>query len=105
MDQLPFESSQDSLWRHIWIIVASAFQITSTYEADTHRFIKVHVVGEDFDIGVEDSRLANNLFQNVSYASRKDEQRDVVLVQMVKEELEAIPMKTDIPKCFQNSTA
>lgn len=75
-----------------------AFQITSTYTADAHRFIKVHVVGEDFDIGVEDSRLANNLFQNVSYASRKDEQRDIVLVQMVKEELVAIPIQSDIPK-------
>lgn len=75
-----------------------AFQITSTYTADAHRFIKVHVVGEDFDVGVEDSRLANNLFQNVSYASRKDEQRDIVLVQMVKEELVAIPIQSDIPK-------
>lgn len=61
---------------------------------DTHRFIKVHVVGEDFDIGVEDPRLANNLFQNVSYPSGEDEQWDIVLVQMVKEELEAIPIKT-----------
>lgn len=61
---------------------------------DTHRFIKVHVVGEDFDVGVEDPLLANNLFQNVSYASRKDEQWDVVLVQVVKEELEAISIKT-----------
>lgn len=54
---------------------------------------------------MEDPRLVNNLFQNVSYASRKDEQWDVVLVQVVKEELEAISIKnTDIPKWFQNST-
>lgn len=61
---------------------------------ETHRFIKVHVVGEHFDVGVEDPRLANNLLQNVSNPSREDEQWDTVLVQMVKEELEAIPVKT-----------
>lgn len=61
---------------------------------DTHRFIKVHVVGEDFDVGVEDPRLANDLFQNVSDASREDEQRDVALVQVVEEELEAVSVRT-----------
>lgn len=91
--KIPCSSTSGSLSRLRFTV-----QITSTHKADTHRFIKVHVVGEDFDIGVEDSRLANNLFQNVSYASRKDEQRDIVLVQMVKEELEAIPINTDIPK-------
>lgn len=60
----------------------------------THRLIKVHVVGEDFDVWVEDFGLANNLFQDVSYSSREDEQRDAVLIQVVKEELVALPVKT-----------
>lgn len=75
------------------MISTSVFQ-SPHHNVHTHRFIKVHVVGEDFDVGVEDPRLANDLFQNVSYASRKDEQWDVVLVQVVEEELEAISIKT-----------
>lgn len=87
--RIPWSSTSGSLLHHCF-----SPWITSTYKVDAHRFIKVHVVGEDFDIRVEDPRLANYLFQNVSYASREDEQWDIVLVQMVKEELEAIPIKT-----------
>ena len=59
----------------------------------THRLIEVHVVGEDVNVGVEDIGLPNHLFQDVSYPSREDEQRDVVLVQVVKKELVAVPVK------------
>lgn len=87
--RIPWSSTSGSLLHHFF-----SFWITSTYKVDAYRFIKVHVVGEDFDIGVEDPRLVNNLFQNVSYPSREDEQWDIVLVQMVKKELVAIPIKT-----------
>lgn len=60
----------------------------------TYRFIKVHIVGEDFDVGVEDPSLANHLFEDVSYPSREDEQRDAVLMQVVEEELVPFPVKT-----------
>ena len=60
----------------------------------THTFIEVHVVGEHFDVGVEDPGLANHLLQDVSYSSREDEQRDAVLMQVIKEELVALPVKT-----------
>lgn len=59
----------------------------------THRFIKVHVVGENFDIGMENPGLEDKLFQDVSYSGREDEQRDAVLVQVVKEELVAVPVQ------------
>lgn len=62
----------------------------------THSLIEVHVVGEDFDVGVKDFSLADHLLQDVSYSSREDEQRDAVLMQVVKEELVAFPVNTSI---------
>ncbi len=100
VDQLSLESPQHSLYQQIksqihyfnpWcgdrIVVCGAA---------THRLVKVHVVGEDFDVGVEDPGLANNLFQDVSYSGREDEQRDAVLVQVVEEELVTLPVKTSL---------
>lgn len=70
----------------------------------THRLVKVHVIGEDLDIGVENPSLANHLFQYVPYASGEDEQRDAVLMQVVEEELETLPFKTqcDIIESLQH---
>lgn len=87
--KIPWSSTSGSLFHHCF-----SPWTTSTYKVDTHRLIKVHVVGEDFDIAVEDPRLADNLFQNISYPSGEDEQWDIVLVQVVKEELEVISIKT-----------
>lgn len=77
----------------------------------THRLIKVHVVGDDLDIWVEDLSLAYHLFQDVSYSSREDEQGDAVLIQVVEEILVAVPVKRNekestlaaLQKCFQHS--
>lgn len=75
------------------IIIEVAVQSTKLLTVDTYWLIKVHVVGEDVDVGVEDSSLPNHLFQDVSYPSGEDEQRDAVLMQVVEEELEALPAK------------
>lgn len=66
----------------------------------THRLVKVHVVGEDFDVGVEDLGLADHLLQHVSDAGGEDEQRDAVLVQVVEEELVAFSVATTSPCCY-----
>lgn len=58
-----------------------------------HSFIKVHVVGDNLDVGMKHPRLEDDLFQNVSDAGGEDEQRDAVLVQVVEEELVALPVK------------
>lgn len=42
---------------------------------------------------MEHPRLVDDLFQNVSDAGGEDEQRDAVLVQVVEEELVALPVK------------
>lgn len=64
---------------------------------DTYRLVKVHVVGEDVDVGVEHSGLPDHLLQDVSDSSGEDEQRDAVLVQVVEEELEALPVEETTP--------
>lgn len=60
----------------------------------THTFVKVHVVGEDFDVGVKDLVLADHLLQDVSDPGREDEQRDAVLMEVVEEELVSFSVKT-----------
>lgn len=71
----------------------------------THRLVEVHVVGEDFDVGVEDVKVSNHLLQDVSDPSREDEQGDVVLVQLVEEELVAIPVQPSKRKVPASQTA
>lgn len=71
----------------------------------THRLVKVHVVGEDLDVGVVDVKLPNHLFQDVSDSSGEDEQRDAVLVQVVKEELVAVPVQASKHKVSASQTA
>ena len=97
VDQFSFESPKHPLNEHIIRQIHSfslwnGLQITACDMA-TYRFIKIHVVGEDFDVGMEDSSLADNLFQNVSYSSREDEQWDAVLLEVVKEELVAFSVE------------
>lgn len=57
----------------------------------THILVKVHEVGDDFDVGVVDSGLVDDFLQDVAKASGEDEDRHIVLMQAVKELLEAIP--------------
>lgn len=66
VDQLSLESPKHSLNEHIIRQIHSfslwnGQQITAC-DVATYGFIKIHVVGQDFDVGVEDSSLADNLF-------------------------------------------
>lgn len=106
VDQLPFESSEDSLEQHR-IVITPLFRTLDHIDSpggETHRFIEVHVVGEDVDVGVEDPGLANHLFQNVPDPSREDEQGHIVLVQMVEEELESVPGEPEPIEMIPNAT-
>lgn len=57
----------------------------------THVFVEVHEVGHDLDVGVVDVGLADDFLQDVTQASREDEDGDVVLLQVFKELQIAIP--------------
>lgn len=57
----------------------------------THIVIKVHEVGDHLDVGVVHSSLADDFLQDVAQTGGEDEDRDVVLLQAVKELLEAFP--------------
>lgn len=46
--------------------------------------VKVHVVGDDVDIWMEDVVLSNHLLQDITDPGGEDQQRDLVLSQMVK---------------------
>lgn len=59
----------------------------------THSFVKVHIVGDNLDVGMEHARLVDDLFQDISDAGGEDEQRDAVLVQVVEEELVTFPVE------------
>lgn len=60
----------------------------------THGVVKVHVVGDDVDVGVEDVVLVNHLLQDVSNPGRKYHQRDLVLRQAVEEHFVPVPEGT-----------
>lgn len=60
-------------------------------KANSYRLVKVHVVGDDADVGMEDVVLLNHLLQDVPDTSREDQQRDLLLLQMVKKHFVAIP--------------
>lgn len=57
----------------------------------THVVVEVHEVGDDLDVGVVDSGLADDFLQDVAQTGREDEDGDVVLLQAVKELLKAFP--------------
>lgn len=58
--------------------------------AETYGPVKVHVVGDDADVRMEDVVLMDHLLQDVPDASGEDQQRDLVLVQMVEKHFVAI---------------
>lgn len=57
----------------------------------THVVVKVHEVGDHFDVGVVNPGLSDDLLQDVAQAGREDEDGYVVLVEAVKELLVAFP--------------
>lgn len=57
----------------------------------THIVVEVHEVGDDLDVGVVDSGLADDFLQDVTKASGEDEDRHIVLMQPVEELLIAFP--------------
>lgn len=57
----------------------------------THVVVEVHEVGDDLDVGVVDSGLADDFLQDVAQTGREDEDGNVVLLQAVKELLKAFP--------------
>ena len=58
--------------------------------------VKVHVIGDDVDVGMEDMVLSDHLLQHITNASREDQQRDLVFVQVVKKLFVAIPQHKHI---------
>jgi hypothetical protein len=58
-----------------------------------HVFTEVHVVRHNVDVRVEHFHLSDNFFQDVSNAGRKDEKRNVVMIECVEEYLIPLPAK------------
>lgn len=96
VDQLSLEVLEHSL-RNRWVKKKISFLPQHTAEeflpGATHSFVKVHIVGDNFDIGMEHARLVDDLFQNISNAGGEDEQRNAVLMQVVEEELVTLPVE------------
>lgn len=69
--------------------------------SDAYRPVKVHVVGDDADVGMKDLVLVDYLLQDVPNTSWEDQQRDVVLVQEVEKPFVAVP-EGEKKKCFLN---
>ena len=67
-----------------WIRFGS--KVSSTYTV-----IKIHVVRHDVNVGVEDLVLSDHLLQDVSHSSWEDQQRHMLLLQVVKEPPVALP--------------
>lgn len=86
----PTRHESNALSRSLSRVAQTAWQLLVWA---THSFVKVHVVGENLDVRMENARLEDDLFQNVSDAGGEDEQRDAVLVQVVEEELVALPVR------------
>lgn len=56
----------------------------------TYIVIEVHIIGDHIDIRVEYTGLMNYFLQHITYTCWKDEQGNFVLMQLVKENVEAI---------------
>lgn len=92
VDQLAFETLQDALREEERPSdVGSLSARRSSGRTSTHVFVKVHEVGDDLDVGVVDSGLADDLLQHVAQAGGEDEDGHVVLLQAVKELLVSLP--------------
>lgn len=55
--------------------------------------IKIHEVGHDFDIGMINTSLTDNLLEYIADARRKYEHRDTVLLELIKEILISFPAR------------
>lgn len=60
---------------------------------ETYRLIKVHVIGEDFNIRMKHTRLSDHFLQHIPNSSREDQQRNRRLMEIIKELLVSIPDK------------
>lgn len=60
----------------------------------TYTVVKVHVVGDDMDIRMEDMVLSDHLLQDVSNTSWEDQKRNLLFRQTVKKQFVAIPKNT-----------
>lgn len=69
----------------------------------THIVVEVHEVGDDLDVGVVDSGLADDFLQDVTKASGEDEDRHVVLMQPVEELLIAFPDTKQTQRDFSSA--
>lgn len=63
----------------------------------THSLVKVHVVGDDVDVGMEDVVLSDHFLQDVSNTSREDQQRNLVLSETFKKHFVAVPKEIHTP--------
>lgn len=59
--------------------------------------VKVHVVGDDVHIRMEDMVLSDHLLQDVSNTGWEDQQRHLVLSQTVKKDFVAFPEDINTP--------
>lgn len=57
----------------------------------THSMVKVHVVGDDVDVWMEDVILSDHLLQDVADSRREDQQRHPLLSQTVEKHPVAFP--------------
>lgn len=53
----------------------------------TYIFIKIHEIGNHFDIRMVDPSLVDNFFKNVANPSRKYEHRNIMFTELIKEVL------------------
>jgi len=53
----------------------------------TYIFIKIHEVGNHFDVRMVDSSLVDNFLKNVPDPSRKYEHRNIMFTELIKEVL------------------
>lgn len=53
----------------------------------TYVFIKIHEIGNHFDIRMVDPSLVDNFLKNVPNPSRKDEHRNIMFTELIKEVL------------------
>lgn len=118
VDQLAFEAPQDALqeekqiqpaWPSIMLLYVSLLMrlncnMSRGAEAcRTHIVVEVHEVGDDLDVGVVDSGLADDFLQDVTKAGGEDEDRHIVLMQPVEELLIAFPDTKQTQRGFSSA--
>lgn len=70
----------------------------------TYLLIKIHEVGNNFYIRVEDTDLSNYLFQYVTNTRWKYEHWDVAFIQFIKKQFITIPAKAQCISGYRSQT-